>query len=112
MSKNASLSDAAAISCADRGASASVRSARSALGLSAVLEAHDSGWALRLRSERCAQSVHVEDEGFRAEDEWFHLAPGIERVVPLIAREASSGAVPDGEVHALNGLSPVRFRRS
>ena len=86
--------------------------ARSALGLSAVLEAHDSGWALRLRSERCAQSVHIEDEGFRAEDEWFHLAPGIERVVPLIAREAASGAVPDGEVHALNGLSPVRFRRS
>ena len=86
--------------------------ARSALGLSAVLETGDSGWALRLRTERCAQSVHVEDEGFRAEDEWFHLAPGIERVVPLIARDASSGAVPDGEVHALNGLSPVRFRRS
>lgn len=86
--------------------------ARSALGLSAVLETRDGGWALRLRTERCAQSVHVEDEGFRAEDEWFHLAPGIERVVPLIARDASSGTVPDGEVHALNGLSPVRFRRS
>ncbi len=86
--------------------------ARGALDLSATLEESDGGWALRLRSARCAQSVHIEDDGFRGEDEWFHLAPGIERVVRLIAREASSGAVPDGEVHALNGLSPVRFRRS
>ncbi len=87
--------------------------ARMELGLSASLEARDgSGWALRLHSQRCAQSVHIEDEQFRAEDEWFHLAPGIERVVRLFAREGSSGAVPDGDVHALNGLSPVRFRRS
>jgi beta-mannosidase len=85
---------------------------RAELGLSAGLEARDDGWALRLRTARCAQSVHIEDERFRAEDEWFHLAPGIERVVRLVAREGSSGGVPDGEVHALNGLSPVRFRRS
>ncbi|HEX2885217.1 glycoside hydrolase family 2 protein [Vineibacter terrae] len=88
-------------------------SARFELGLSATLEARgDGGWDLRLRAQRCAQSVHVEDEQFRADDEWFHLAPGIERVVRLVARQASSGAVPDGDVQALNGLSPVRIRRS
>ncbi|MCW5747027.1 MAG: glycoside hydrolase family 2 protein [Alphaproteobacteria bacterium] len=86
--------------------------ARVELELSAELVAQADGWALRLRSRRCAQSVHVEDERFRADDEWFHLAPGIERVVRLVAREGASGAVPDGEVYALNGLSPVRFRRA
>lgn len=86
--------------------------ARHALGLSAELAATDSGWTLRVSTARLAQSVHIEDERFRAEDEWFHLAPGNERMVRLVSREGSSGAVPDGEVHALNGLSPVRFRRS
>ncbi len=85
---------------------------RTELGLSAELQETKGQWTLRLQTKRCAQSVHVEDEGFRAEDEWFHLAPGVERVVRLIAREGASGAVPDGEVHALNGLSAVRFRRS
>jgi hypothetical protein len=33
-------------------------------------------------------------------------------VVRLITRDGAPGAVPDGEVHALNGQSPVRFRRS
>jgi beta-mannosidase len=83
---------------------------RTELGMSAELREVDGGWALWLRSRRLAQSVHVEDERFRAEDEWFHLAPGIERVVRLVARDSAPGAVPDGEVHALNGLSPVRFR--
>jgi beta-mannosidase len=86
--------------------------ARVELGLQAALEAGNGGWALRLQSKRFAQSVHIEDEQFRAEEDWFHLAPGIERVVRLFAREGSSGAVPDGEIHALNGLSPVRFRRA
>jgi beta-mannosidase len=85
---------------------------RAELGLSAVLEGHDGSWTLRLQSQRCAQSVHVDDERFRAEDEWFHLAPGIERQVRLVARDGASDAVPDGEVHALNGVSPVRFRRA
>jgi beta-mannosidase len=84
--------------------------ARVELGLTAALEPDAGGWRLRLRSQRCAQSVHVEDERYRAEDEWFHLAPGIERVVRLIARDGAAGGVPDGDVHAVNGLAPVRFR--
>ena len=84
-------------------------SARADLGLTAQAEARDGGWVLKLRTKRLAQSVHVEDEHFRAEDEWFHLAPGVERVVRLVPRDAT-GSAPDGEVHALNGLQAVRFK--
>jgi beta-mannosidase len=84
---------------------------RAELGLTATAERFRGGWALRLRCKRLAQSVHIEDEHFRAEDEWFHLAPGVERLIQLTPRDAT-GALPDGEAHALNGLGPVRFRGS
>ena len=64
---------------------------------------------LKLSTKRLAQSVHVDDEAFRAEDEWFHLAPGVQRVVRLLPRSPAAGK-PDGEVFALNGLQPVRFK--
>ncbi len=83
--------------------------ARVELGLTAQVEARDGGWVLKLRTKRLAQSVHIDDEHFRADDEWFHLAPGIERVVRLTPRPGAA-AVPDGEVHALNGLAPTRFK--
>ncbi len=87
------------------------------LGLTARTIRVGEGWALALRSRRLARSVHIEDDAFRAEDEWFHLAPGVERVIRLIPRGDSATlpygrapAVPDGEVHALNAVVPVRFR--
>ena len=33
---------------------------------------------MRQAAKRFAQSVHVEDEVFRAEDDGFHLPPGVE----------------------------------
>ena len=81
---------------------------RADLGLTAVVERKGDDWALRLATRRLACSVHVEDERFRAEDAWFHLSPGVERVVRL--RPHAGGGVPDGEVHALNALAPVRYR--
>ena len=86
-------------------------SSRHDLGLSARVERGARGWVLRLRTGRFAQSVHVEDDHFRAEDEWFHLPPGMEKVVALIPRD-SPEALPDGEVHALNATAPIRFRAS
>ncbi|MFS2008334.1 glycoside hydrolase family 2 protein [Azospirillum sp. CT11-132] len=92
---------------------------RSDLGLTAVVEGQEGDWALRLATARFACSVHVEDERFQAEDAWFHLPPGVERVVRLRPRAgpgvtdgtASAGRlVPNGEVHALNALAPVRYR--
>ena len=78
-------------------------------GLSARLERTGEGWVLVLSSRRLARSVHIEDDGYRAEDEWFHLPPGAERRVRLIPRHPSAGA-PDGEIHALNALDPARYR--
>ncbi|PWC67883.1 beta-mannosidase [Azospirillum sp. TSH7] len=92
---------------------------RSDLGLTAVVGGQEGDWALRLATARFACSVHVEDERFQAEDAWFHLPPGVERVVRLRPRAgpgvtdgtASAGRlVPNGEVHALNALAPVRYR--
>ncbi|MBP2299873.1 glycoside hydrolase family 2 protein [Azospirillum picis] len=91
---------------------------RSDLGLTAVVERQGADWVLRLATGRFACSVHVEDERFLAEDGWFHLAPGIERMVRLLPRGgagatnggAEAAGPPDGEVHALNALVPVRYR--
>lgn len=83
---------------------------RADLGLSAVVERQGDDWVLRLATRRLACSVHVEDERFRAEDAWFHLSPGVERVVRLRPRAGEGDGVPDGEVHALNALASVRYR--
>lgn len=82
---------------------------RADLGLTAAAVRGAEGWALTLRSRRLARSVHIEDDGFRAGEEWFHLPPGAARTVPLVPRGAAC-AIPDGEVHALNAAAPVRYR--
>lgn len=88
---------------------AEARLQRVDLGLEADVARDGDDWSLRLRTRRLARAVHVDDGGFRAEDEWFHLAPGEERMVRLKPR-GERAAVPDGEIHALNGLAPLRFR--
>ncbi|PWC42824.1 glycoside hydrolase family 2 protein [Azospirillum sp. TSO22-1] len=82
---------------------------RTDLDLTAEAVRDGDGWLLRLRSRRLARGVHVEDDGFRAADSWFPLPPGTERTVRLLPRH-DRAAVPDGEVHALNGRGPVRFK--
>ncbi len=57
-------------------------------GIVAAVVFEDGAWFVDLDCERFAQSVHIEAEGFRAEDDWFHLAPGSPRRVKLIPREA------------------------
>lgn len=79
------------------------------LGLEGTVARDDRGHTLTVKTSRFAQSVHVEDEHFRAEDDWFHLAPGEAKTVRLIPL-GSADAVPDGELHALNGLAPARYR--
>jgi beta-mannosidase len=60
------------------------------------------GGALRVtaRAERLAWSVVVEAPGFRADDDWFHLAPG--RPHALLLRPLRPGAVLSGRLRALN----------
>jgi len=84
-------------------------SARVELGLTVEVEAAGGGWVLKVKTKRFAQSVHLDDEHFRGDDDFFHLAPGVEKTVKLLPHGAS-GAGPDGEVLAVNGLQPVRFK--
>jgi beta-mannosidase len=62
----------------------------------------ESDWFLDLQTDRFAQSVHIDLPGYRAEDDWFHLAPGAVRRVRLFARiDTPVDANPTGQVRAL-----------
>nr|WP_210301880.1 glycoside hydrolase family 2 protein [Methylobacterium brachythecii] len=80
------------------------------IGLAAELVADGAGWALRLSSESFALSVQIEAEGVRASDNWFHLAPGATRLVPLVDREQVVGP-PRVTLRAINGIEVVRIGR-
>jgi beta-mannosidase len=85
------------------------RAALPAAGALAVaLEQGGETWQLRLRAFSFAQSVRVEDAGFRPEDDWFHLAPGREKLVRLTSRPGTKAARPRGSVAPLFG-EPVPY---
>ncbi|MES1146799.1 MAG: glycoside hydrolase family 2 protein [Solimonas sp.] len=77
------------------------------LQVSAVNE--DGNWYLHVKSSQFAMFVHVTDENYRAEDNWFHLAANMERRIRLIPRSDGTHR-PDGEVRVVNGLIVVRYR--
>lgn len=77
--------------------------------LTAEVVQEDGRWWLDLSTERFAQSVHLEIEGFRAEDDWFHLAPGRRRIA-LLRRDGVDGkAVPKGEAMTLGSTRRCRI---
>ncbi len=78
--------------------------ARHELDLEAELVQHNADWHLKLTAKRFAQSIHISDEIFRAEDNWFHLAPGFSRYIKLVPRHPTY-ATPKGRVAAVNGTS-------
>jgi beta-mannosidase len=65
----------------------------------------DGSFALELSCERFAQAVVVRAPGFRADDNWFHLAPGLPRTIQLRAEEP--GRIPSGRALALNARGGV-----
>ncbi len=77
--------------------------ARCKLGLSARIE----GDSLYVSTERFAQSVHVADDGMRPAENWFHLAPSVEKRIALAPRR--DGAKPGGVVRAVNGLDEAGY---
>ncbi len=81
---------------------------RGNLGLEARVVSTRGVYQLSLKTKRFAQSVHIDDDNFRPADDYFHLAPGSSRLIPLTPLKP--GVEPDGEVHALNLHTPVRFR--
>ncbi|WP_174362202.1 glycoside hydrolase family 2 protein [uncultured Caballeronia sp.] len=82
------------------------------LGFEVRLEHDAQGeWELVMHAKRLARWVHVVDPHYRARDEWFHLAPGVERRIALVARERNTSHTPQGEVRALNATFSVQYQR-
>ncbi|WP_430513561.1 glycosyl hydrolase 2 galactose-binding domain-containing protein [Pannonibacter phragmitetus] len=81
------------------------------LGLAvAVQQDEDNGWALEIAVDRFAESLHVEDPCFIAQDNWFHLAPAEPRRIRLRRKaSAPADAKPSGVVSAVNALAGVRY---
>ena len=83
--------------------------AREPLGLTAVLDRDRTGWTIVVGVEQFAQSIHVEDEAFRTDDDWLHLPPGEPRRLRLIPRLSGVDQKPAGFVRALNSADVVRY---
>jgi beta-mannosidase len=80
------------------------------IGLAARIEKDDAGWSLVIETTRFARWVHVDDPNYRARIDWFHLAPGQSRRIPLIARHANVKTAPEGEVRAINASASASYR--
>jgi beta-mannosidase len=76
--------------------------ARHELGLEANLVHDNAGWHLDLTAKKLAQSIHIKDDFYRPEDNWFHLAPGHLRQIQLAPRHPTEAA-PRGSIAAVNG---------
>lgn len=81
------------------------------VGLEAELRETNSGaYEVVVRTQRFAQSVHLELDGFVADDNYFHLCPGEERRVTLRRHadySAARQAAARGAVRALNSAATV-----
>jgi beta-mannosidase len=62
--------------------------------IAASLERGPTGWRLRLKADSFAQSVRIEDPAYTPHDNWFHLAPGREKIIRLTPRSEASSAPP------------------
>ena len=75
------------------------------LGLRASFTRDGAQWFMTIACDRLAQFVHVDLPGFEPADNWFHLAPGVERRIAL--KRIGDAAEPRGSVVALNGVDKV-----
>jgi beta-mannosidase len=71
--------------------------------IEASVARHGDGFMLSVQTDRLAQSVNVSLDGFRPEDDWFHLAPGIVRRIKLFPRAgAGQDRPPSGQIRTLS----------
>ncbi|WP_371823842.1 glycoside hydrolase family 2 protein [Phyllobacterium sp. 628] len=70
----------------------------------------DGHWLLDLATPVVAQSVHVDVEGYRPDDNWFHLAPGETKRVRLVPHPGIEGSPrPSGEIRIAGSSRVVWF---
>ncbi|GEO86906.1 MULTISPECIES: glycosyl hydrolase 2 galactose-binding domain-containing protein [Alphaproteobacteria] len=78
--------------------------------IEARVEDEGGAWHLLLSTPTLAQSLHIEVDGFRPEDDWFHLAPGPIRRIALIPRDMTvGGQKPSGVITQLGSRSRIAF---
>ncbi|HLP67895.1 MAG TPA: glycoside hydrolase family 2 protein, partial [Rhizobium sp.] len=78
--------------------------------ISAALVEEDGDWLLELRTDRLAQSVHVTVEGYRPDDDWFHLAPGHAKRLRLVPRARTTrDQKPTGNVTQVGTSATLHF---
>ncbi|MGG6896259.1 glycoside hydrolase family 2 protein [Rhizobium sp. BR 315] len=73
----------------------------------AVQEGED--WFLDLSADRLAQSVQIDLEAYRAEDDWFHLAPGSRRLRLHRRDGISADAIPTGQIRTIGSRRIVEI---
>ncbi|MFA7414336.1 MAG: glycoside hydrolase family 2 protein [Rhizobium sp.] len=76
--------------------------------IEATLLEENGGWILEIESDRLAQSVHISADGYRPDDDWFHLAPGVTRRVRLTALE-QAGRKPAGTLGHIGSARLASF---
>jgi beta-mannosidase len=80
------------------------------VGLSVNIEKNEHGWCLIVETARLARWVHVTDPNYYAVFDWFHLAPGHARRIPLVPRNTNVHAAPEGDVTAVNATKAASYR--
>ncbi|GGH10170.1 beta-mannosidase [Alsobacter metallidurans] len=79
------------------------------VALSVQVDRDREGWSLLVAADRFAQSVHVIDEAFCPDENWFHLPPGRDKRIRLTPRSAGD-ATPAGRVAAVNAVASFPYR--
>ncbi|MBV2186899.1 MAG: glycoside hydrolase family 2 protein [Rhizobium sp.] len=75
-----------------------------------AVEEQDGNWFLKLTAPTLAQSVHIESDGYRPDDDWFHLAPGAVRHIALSQKDGTAaGLKPTGAVTQLGSRRRIAF---
>ncbi|MET0748192.1 MAG: glycoside hydrolase family 2 protein [Rhizobium sp.] len=75
--------------------------------ISAAVSQEDGAWFVDLSSDRLAQSIHVDVDGYRGEDDWFHLAPGVTRRIKLIPTASGSDKTPSGQISTVGSRHTI-----
>jgi beta-mannosidase len=70
----------------------------------------DGRWLLQLGADRLAQSVSIRVEGYRTEENGFHLTAGTVKQVALVPlKDTDPGSLPSGSITALGSDHLTRF---
>jgi beta-mannosidase len=90
------------------------RAALPETGLTVRIESHDGLPALVVAADLVARFVEIADATYLPEDNFFHLAPGAERLIRLAPRHGlrvadSELSAPRGWIRAVNATHPCRY---